>query len=321
MSVSMPGMAIYELQPVYQERIWGGQTMQTVLGRALPADRIGEAWELCDRPEAQSRIRETGQTLHELWTGKHRDDFFGSRSPRVERFPILIKILDACDTLSLQVHPPASVAAAMGGEPKTELWYFLETKPGAEIFAGLKRGVDRAAFERAIAEKRLVECFHRLPTAAGEVMFLPSGRVHAIGGGNLILEVQQNSDTTYRVYDFDRVDPKTGKPRDLHVEQALKCINFDDIEPAFTQPHGESILECRYFRIDRSYFFEKESRTLGTDGRSFVYLFTAKGNFRIGDREVPRGVSLLVGADHGEFEVECLEDEGHLVRVAWPEKG
>jgi mannose-6-phosphate isomerase len=213
------------------------------------------------------------------------------------------------------------VAAAMGGEPKTELWYFLETKPGAEIFAGLKRGVDRAAFERAIAEKRLVECFHRLPTAAGEVMFLPSGRVHAIGGGNLILEVQQNSDTTYRVYDFDRVDPKTGKPRDLHVEQALKCINFDDIEPTFTQPHGESILECRYFRIDRSYFFEKESRTLGTDGRSFVYLFTAKGNFRIGDREVPRGVSLLVGADHGEFEVECLEDEGHLVRVAWPEKG
>lgn len=314
-------MAIYTLQSVYQDRIWGGQTMRTVFGRDLPTDRIGESWELCDRPEAQSVIRETGQTLHELWTGKHRDDFFGSRSPRAERFPILIKILDACDKLSLQVHPPASLAAAMGGEPKTELWYFLETQPEAEILVGLKKGVNRAVFEKAIAEKRLIECFHRLPTAPGEVMFLPSGRVHAIGGGNLILEVQQNSDTTYRVYDFDRVDAKTGQPRELHVEQSLQCINFEDIEPTFTQPHGESILECRHFRIDRSVFFEKESRALGTDGSSFLYLFAAKGSFRIGNQDVPRGTSLLVGADHGEFEVGCQDDEGHLVRVTWPERG
>lgn len=311
-------MAIYTLDPVYHDRIWGGQTMKTSLGRDLPGDRVGEAWELCDRAEAQSTIRETGQTLHDLWIGRQREDFFGSLHPRSERFPILIKILDACDKLSLQVHPPEKLAAAMGGEPKTELWYFLETQPGAEIYAGLKSGVDRAAFERALAENRLIDCFHRLTTKAGEVMFLPSGRVHAIGGGNLILEVQQNSDTTYRVYDFDRVDAKTGKPRELHIEEALKCIRFDDIEPAFTQPHGESILECSHFRIDRSLFFEKESRTLGTDGRSFLYLFTAKGRFRIGQREVPRGTSLLVGADHGALEVECLEDEGHLIRVSWP---
>jgi len=311
-------MTIYTLDPVYQDRIWGGQTMKTVLGRSLPGERIGEAWELCDRPEAQCTIRENGKTLHELWAGSGREEFFGTLRPDSERFPILIKILDACDKLSLQVHPPESMAAAMGGEPKTELWYFLAVQPGAEIFAGLKPGVDRAAFERAIQEKRLVECFHRLPTAAGEVMFLPSGRVHAIGGGNLILEVQQNSDTTYRVHDFDRIDAKTGKPRGLHIEESLKCIRFDDVEPAFTQPHGESILECRYFRIDRSLFFEKESRMLGTDGRSFLYLFTAKGRFRIAGREVAEGTSLLVGADHGEMEVECLENEGHLIRVGWP---
>lgn len=311
-------MAIHTLDPVYHDRIWGGQTMHTRLGRTLPGDRIGEAWELCDRPEAQSRIRETGQTLHDLWTSTHAPDFFGTRAPRAERFPILIKILDACDKLSLQVHPPEHLAAAMGGEPKTELWYFLETQPGAEILAGLKRGIDRPAFERALAEKRLSDCFHRLPTAPGEVMFLPSGRVHAIGAGNLILEVQQNSDTTYRVYDYDRIDAKTGQPRDLHIQQSLRAIRFDDIEPAFTQPHGESILQCRYFRIDRSFFFEKETRALGTDGSSFLYLFTARGAFKIGGLEAPRGTSLLISADHGEFEAECLDDEGHLIRVSWP---
>lgn len=315
----MFAMAVFTLEPVYQDRIWGGQNIHTVLGRDLPGDRIGEAWELCDRPEAQSRLREKGKTLHECWTDGHAADFFGTRAPRGERFPILIKILDACDKLSLQVHPPEHLAAAMGGEPKTELWYFLETRPEAEILVGLKAGVDRAAFERALQDKTLEACFHRLKTAPGEVMFLPSGRVHAIGGGNLILEIQQNSDTTYRVYDYDRVDAKTGRPRELHIEESLKAMRFDDIEPAFLQPHGESIIHCRYFRMDRSMLLKEETRLLGTDGSSFLYLFTAKGSFRIGDQTVPRGTSLLVTADHGELEIECLEEEGHLIRVTWPD--
>lgn len=311
-------MAIHTLTPVYQDRIWGGQTMKTVLGRELPGDRIGEAWELCDRPEAQCLVGADRTPLHDLWTGTHRDDVFGTCSPKTGRFPILIKLLDACDKLSLQVHPPEKLAASMGGEPKTELWYFLETQPEAQIYVGLKDGVTRASFEKALAEKKLTDCFHTLKTSPGEVMFLPSGRVHAIGAGNLILEIQQNSDTTYRVYDFDRVDAKTGKPRDLHVDESLKCIDFSDKEPVFTQPHGETILDCRYFRIDRSHFFEKESRSLGTTEESFVFLHAAKGNFKIGGVEAPRGTSLLVTADHGEFEVECLDDEGHLVRVTWP---
>jgi mannose-6-phosphate isomerase len=312
-------MAIRTLAPVYQDRIWGGQNLHTILGRTLPADRIGEAWELCDRAEAQSTFTDNGQTLHELWTDRHRADFFGTHTPETERFPILIKILDACDKLSLQVHPPETLAAAMNGEAKTELWYFLETQPGAEILVGLKKGTTRATFEKAITDKNLIDCFHRLKTSPGEVMFLPSGRVHAIGAGNLILEIQQNSDTTYRVHDFDRMDAKTGRPRDLHIAESLRCINFDDIEPVFTQPHGETILRCKYFRIDRSYFFEKETRVLGTTPRSFVYLFTAKGAFKINGEVVARGTSLLVSADHGEYEVEALENEGHLVRVTWPD--
>jgi mannose-6-phosphate isomerase len=312
-------MAIYTLTPVYQDRLWGGTNMRTLLGRTLPGERIGEAWELSDRAEAQSILTETGQSLHSLWSSARREDFFGRRSPSVERFPLLIKILDACDKLSLQVHPPEKLATALGGDPKTELWYFLETQPDAEILVGLKQGVTRAVFEKAMADKTLVDCFHTLKTQQGEVMFLPSGRVHAIGGGNLILEVQQNSDTTYRVYDFDRVDAKTGQFRDLHVEASLKSIDFNDIEPVFTQPHGEKIIECRYFRMDRSMFFEKETRTLSTTADSFIYLFSAKGSFKIDGRDAPRGTSLLVSADHGAFDVECLEDEGHLVRVTWPD--
>ncbi|MDX6767281.1 MAG: type I phosphomannose isomerase catalytic subunit [Candidatus Methylacidiphilales bacterium] len=311
-------MAIFTLTPSYHDRIWGGNNLHTLFGRTLPGDRIGESWEVCDRAETQTLLVETGQTLHELWTGKHRDDFFGNLSPQSERFPILIKLLDACDKLSLQVHPPEALAAAMKGEPKTELWYFLETQPGAEILVGLKKGVTRATFEKALEEKKLIECFHHLPTSPGEVMFLPSGRVHAIGAGNLILEIQQNSDTTYRVHDYDRIDAKTGKPRDLHVAESMKCIRFDDIEPIFTQVQGNSILDCKYFAIHRHLFFEKEGRPMATDGRSFLYMFSALGRFKIGGQEYPRGTSLLVGADTGEFEVESLDDEGHLITVGWP---
>jgi mannose-6-phosphate isomerase len=311
-------MAIHTLTPTTHDRIWGGQNLRTLLGREISGDRIGESWELCDRPEAQSRINETGQTLHDLWTSKHRTDFFGTRSPASERFPLLIKILDACDKLSLQVHPPEKLAAALNGEPKTELWYFLETQPGAEILVGLKKGVTRPVFEKALADKTVIDCFHRIPTSPGEVMFLPSGRVHAIGAGNLILEVQQNSDTTYRVHDYDRVDAKTGQPRELHVEESLKCIRFDDIEPIFTQTQGDRILDCKYFSMHRHLFFEKESRHLGTTPDSFVYLFTAKGRFAFNGTEYPRGTSLLVGADTGDFEAECLDDEGHLLAVSWP---
>lgn len=312
-------MAIHTLTPTYHDRIWGGQNIHTLLGRTLPGDRIGEAWEVCDRPEAQTVINETGRTLHDLWSSPNRSDFFGRKAPGSERFPILIKILDACDNLSLQVHPPEKLAASLNGEPKTELWYFLETQPGAEILVGLKKGVTRASFEKALADKKLVDCFHRIPTSPGEVMFLPSGRVHAIGAGNLILEIQQNSDTTYRVYDFDRVDAKTGRPRELHVEESLKCINFQDIEPIFAQPQGDRILDCKYFAIHRHLFFEKEGRHLGTTPDSFLYLFTAKGGFKVNGTEYPQGTSLLVGADTGEFEVECLDDEGHLIAVGWPE--
>lgn len=313
-------MALLTFEPVYQERIWGGRALESVLGRPLPPEvSIGESWEVCDRPEAQTRIPEKNATLHELWSSPEREKIFGTRAPEAECFPLLIKILDARDKLSLQVHPPADLAAALNGEPKTECWYFIETDEKACIYAGLKKGVDKNAFEKAVESGTVADCFHVLPTAPGEVMFLPSGRVHAIGGGNLILEVQQNSDTTYRVYDWDRVDAKTGHPRRLHIPESLQCINYADIEPVFAQPHGESLIDCIYFKLDRSLFFEKETRHLVVSKDSCIYGFTARGRFRVGDREMERGTSFLLTADNGEIEIACLDEEGELITATWPD--
>jgi mannose-6-phosphate isomerase len=143
----------------------------------------------------------------------------------------LIKIIDAQDMLSLQVHPPAAVAARLGGEPKTEMWYVARAEPGAELFVGLKKGVSREEFERKLASQTVADCFHRVAAREGDAMFLPSGRVHALGAGTVIFEVQQNSDTTYRVFDWNRM-ARDGKGRELHVPQSLASIDFGDFEPA-----------------------------------------------------------------------------------------
>jgi mannose-6-phosphate isomerase len=160
-------------------------------------------------------------------------------------FPLLIKILDAQDKLSLQVHPPASKAAELGGDPKTEMWHITQAVPGAELYVGLKSGVTREQFEQKIKDGSVADCFHRVPVKAGDTMFLPSGRVHAIGAGLVIFEIQQNSDTTYRVFDWNRVGTD-GKPRELHVPQSLASIDFQDFEPALV---GTQFASAGRFKI------------------------------------------------------------------------
>jgi mannose-6-phosphate isomerase len=150
-------------------------------------------------------------------------------------------------------------------------------------------------------------------------MFLPSGRVHAIGAGNVILEVQQNSDTTFRVYDWDRVDAKTAKPRDLHIQESLECIKFNDVEPGFAQPHGESVLSCNYFQVNRSSFYEEEERDWEISPDSFQYAFVTQGSFLLGTKEYPRGSSLFIPADAGKLEIKSLGSYAELITVGWPE--
>jgi len=241
-------------EPLYMERVWGGRKLETLFGKALPSGAvIGEAWELVDREEAQSVVHcgvLRGATLNELWT-QHREQVFGARYAQAgSRFPLLFKLLDAAEKLSVQVHPPAAVAPALKGEPKTEMWYVLAAEEQADIFAGLKAGITQAEFESALATGHCARLLHRIQTKAGDCIFIPSGRVHAIGGGNVIVEVQQNSDTTYRVFDWNRTG-LDGKPRALHVAESIRSIDFNDFEPELQKPGSQPLVRCDYFQIER----------------------------------------------------------------------
>lgn len=246
---------ILRFEPIYQDRVWGGRAFEAALGRTLPPKRvIGESWEIVDRAEAQSVVKggaHAGETLRTL-LAKHAAEIMGPKWPAEKPFPILIKWLDCKERLSLQVHPPAAIAGQLNGEPKTENWYIADTAPGAQLIVGLKKGVTRASFEKAIIEQTVESCVHKFRVAEGDSILVHSGQVHAIDAGNLILEIQQNSDTTFRVYDWARVG-LDGKPRQLHVADSLKCIQWDDFEPSPVRgaPTSAVIADCDEFRIRR----------------------------------------------------------------------
>lgn len=221
-------------QPIFKERVWGGRNLERLFAKSLPAGKvIGESWEISDRPGDVSLISNgplAGKDLHWLMD-QHRTELLGDAADLDGRFPLLIKILDAQQDLSLQVHPPAHKASALGGEPKTEMWYVVDAAPGAAFFAGLRSGKTRQEFEARLKDGTVADCFHRLEVKKGDSLFLPSGRVHAIAAGNVIFEIQQNSDTTYRVFDWNRVG-LDGRPRELHLKESLESIDFDDFDPA-----------------------------------------------------------------------------------------
>jgi mannose-6-phosphate isomerase len=224
----------FTFRSIFKQRVWGGRELERLYRKPLPpAVPIGESWEIADRPGDVSVVANgplAGKDLRWLMEN-HAAELLGDAKAHDRRFPLLIKILDAQEKLSLQVHPPAARAAELGGEPKTEMWYLAEAAPGAELYVGLKRGVTRAEFERKVEAGTVAECFHRVRVQSGDAMFLPSGRVHALGAGLVIFEIQQNSDTTYRVFDWNRLG-LDGKPRELHVPQSLASIDFNDFEPS-----------------------------------------------------------------------------------------
>jgi mannose-6-phosphate isomerase len=272
---------VLQFQPLYQERVWGGHRLHSFLGRELPPDSpIGESWEIVDRPEAQSLVvggAFEGSSLRQLIEG-HAAEVMGPSWAPSARFPLLVKWLDCSDRLSLQVHPPAAVAPSLGGESKTENWYVANSVPGASLFVGLKPGVKRADFAKAVAAGTAEGCVHKVAVAAGDSVLVRSGQVHAIDAGNLILEIQQNSDTTYRIYDWGR-EGLDGKPRKLHVEESLRSILWDEGPPDLVRaaPTSGTIASCDEFTIRRV--------VLGTGDRL---------KFAAGDQ--PRVLSVVAGA-------------------------
>jgi len=296
----------YKFKPILAERVWGGRALER-LGKSLPPGKpIGESWEISDRDDAQSVVANgpaAGKTLRQLIT-QHGDRLLGTNCLSTSRFPLLIKLLDARERLSLQVHPPASIAGKLGGEPKTEMWYILDAAPDAHLIAGLKRGVTREAFTRALeqsairnpnsslreagTQSTIESLVHRFPVRAGDTLFVPSGRLHAIDAGLVIAEIQQNSDTTYRVYDW-------GRPREIHVRESLASIDFTDFEPGLTRLP----IQCEHFRVET---LNLTAPTTGTcDGTTFHILGCVAGEIVIGEATLGMGEFALLPAALGRY--------------------
>jgi len=311
--------------PIFKDRVWGGRELERLYQKKLPASRpIGESWEISDRPGDVSVIANgplAGKNLRWLMEN-HRAELLGDAKPATgDRFPWLCKILDAREKLSLQVHPPANKAAALKGEPKTEIWFIADAVPGAELFVGLKRGVTRAEFEKKIRAGEVAECFQRVPVRAGDAMFLPSGRVHAIGAGLVIFEIQQNSDTTYRVFDWNRVG-LDGKPRELHIAQSLASIDFNDFEPALVQSKfgGEGPIQKRKLVREPLFKIETWRMKAGAGGtlkpKMVQIIVTTKGRLEIQGGLAPlilsAGQFCLIPAGLEQMEVLAKTDAGLL---------
>jgi mannose-6-phosphate isomerase len=303
-------------EPIFMERVWGGRRLESLYGKRLPsAALIGESWEIVDRPEAQSVVHEgplRGRTLHQLWQ-KHREAIFG-KVPETPRFPILAKLLDAQENLSLQVHPPQAVAKELGGEVKSELWYVADAAPKARLYAGVKKGCTRAVFAAALERGKVEEQLHSLDIATGDAIFLPSGRLHALGAGNVLVEIQENSDTTYRVYDWNRV--KKGRARrQMHTAEAMRCIDFSDREPSLLRPDGESLVKYSTFEVDK--WLLASERVIAEPGR-FAIGVCLTGELSCAGRRFKAGDFFLVPATLEDRMIRPVGGEASLLRVTIP---
>jgi mannose-6-phosphate isomerase len=326
-------MSLYPLKfkPRYVKKMWGGRKIEKILGKSLPPGPIGESWEVYDFPPGvvdeskdwiSSEVSEgplAGKTLHEL-VGEFGKDLYGD-VPLVGphgQFPILIKFLDAREDLSVQVHPDETYAKANpGAHLKNEAWYIVHADPGSRLLNGLKPGITRQSFHEAIANGTVESTIQSITAKPGDCFYLPSGTVHALGAGILAAEVQTPSDTTYRVFDFNRVDPSTGKLRALHIEQAMKCIDF--AAPPPPKPTGSELAKCDHFGI-KKVELKKGGRAATPVGEPIVLMFI-EGKGWIASARFTRGDTILLPAALGST---IVADENSLwlqVSLAIPVRG
>ena len=291
-------------RPIFKKYIWGGRRLGTLLGKPIggeDGDRYAESWEIVDHGADQSVVADgpfAGKTLHELVT-QHGPALLGRHHPRPQ-FPLLLKFLDAQLTLSVQVHPNDAQAARLTPPDlgKTEAWVVLAAEPGSKVYAGLKPGVDRARLERELAAGTCDACLHQVEPQVGDCIFLAAGTVHALGDGLVIAEIQQASDTTFRLFDWNRVD-RDGKPRPLHVQESLDTIDYrrgpvaPQVPRPTDRPHVERLVACDKFILDR-WRFDAPQRCGGDDRCHLVAVL--EGNVSVKQQSFRRGETLLIPA-------------------------
>jgi mannose-6-phosphate isomerase len=328
---------IYPLKfkPRLVEKIWGGRKIESVLGKPLPASKqIGESWEIYDFPPgivdksadwvsveiANGGL--AGLTLHQA-IGELGGDLYGPVSLLGPgQFPILIKFLDAREDLSVQVHPDLAYANANpGAHLKTEAWYVLQSDPGSRLLSGLKPGADKVSFERAVRAGAVESLINAIPVAPGDCFYLPSGTVHALGAGILVAEVQTPSDTTFRVFDFNRIEPTTGKLRELHVEQALACIDFTPPPPESPTVEGsQTLVNSPFFHLHRARLQANETQRLRAERPTI--LIATQGTFTAVANEisvpVKAGEVILIPAAARKPHVRCADSPATYLEVELP---
>lgn len=279
------------LEPQFVPRLWGAQSLAPLFPeKASLSEPVGEVWltgnecRFANGPFAGERLGEAWPRMSDEWTGK--------RARRDKPFPILAKFLFPADKLSVQVHPDDDYAsrheAAAGGVGKTEMWYVVSAEPGAEVRVGLKPEVTKESFRRAIDDGTAEEMLERIPAAAGDAIFVPSGTAHTIGPGMVLCEIQQNSDVTYRVYDFGRLDAQ-GRPRDLHIEKAFDVLRFGKQQGGKVTPVGDqdeiarlSILaECSYFAVVRHIFGTTQYFVKPSGRLELIIILDGNGTLRV----------------------------------------
>ncbi len=310
------GLYPLKFKPQYKERIWGGENLKKVLGKHVPSDiiRCGESWEISAVEDSVSEVANgylAGNTLEEL-IEVYMGDLVGDSIYEkfgVE-FPLLIKLIDAQDVLSIQVHPDDETAKrAHHAYGKTEMWYVISADENAEIITGFKRDITREEYLQSLSDGSLKELLNVERVKAGDVFFIPAGRVHAIGKGVILAEIQQTSDITYRIYDWDRVD-SNGKTRELHNDLAIDVIDFKAVkDPKWTKPNVNNktaeLISCEYFTVNRLSFTESIKRDYNALD-SFVIFLCLQGETSIiygngAMEKISIGETVLIPADIKEI--------------------
>lgn len=291
-------MSIIKLLPACKDYLWGGTRLKTEYNKKSDKSIIAETWELSCHPDGESTVADgefKGKTLNEYINAKGRQ-ILGENCKKFSDFPVLIKLIDAKKPLSVQVHPDDSYALENeGGYGKTEMWYIVDCKPESYIYYGFEKNITKSEFEQRIKENTLTEVLHKAKVKKGDVFFIEAGTIHAIGADILIAEIQQSSNSTYRVYDYGRVGAD-GKPRQLHIEKALDVTK---LSPAKQFEFGADVIaECKYFKVQK--IVVKDKKTFDIHNTSFHSLLVLDGEGIVTDSDsnvsYKKGDSIFIDA-------------------------
>lgn len=299
------------MEPIYKDYIWGGTRLKEYLKKDVETDTVAESWEISTNDAGLSKIQ-TGQTLKELFEDETlKEEIFGTKTKDMKEFPLLIKFIDAKDNLSVQVHPDDEYALKYENDKgKTEMWYVMDCDEDAKIICGIKENIKQEEISKTIHEGKIREILNEVAIHKGDVIFIPSGTIHAILKGTLICEIQQNSNLTYRVYDWDRIG-KDGKPRELHIQKAIDVIKQDTKQKIVTTSNqkvdtSNNVISCDYFNVDTISIGSKCKHKSNSETFEAIMVVEGNGTIKANAKEykINLGDSFIIPSSLGEYEIE-----------------